>query len=108
MGFLNTILDMIFPVKCLSCGKTGSDLCLDCLSLSPPAERESAKWIFPLYDYRHPVIKKALWLLKYKGKKRLVNIFAEAIYDKIIEEISELNMLNNFREPILIPIPLSG
>lgn len=84
------------------------DLCLSCLSLAPPAERESAKWIFPLYDYRHPSIKKSLWFLKYKGKKRLANIFAEIIYDKILEELSELSVMENFREPILIPIPLSS
>jgi len=90
------------------CGKTGVDLCLDCLKEAPGAERESIKWVFPLYDYRHPTIKKSLWLLKYKGKKRLANIFAEIIYDKILEELSELSILENFVKPILIPIPLSS
>lgn len=107
MRFLNTILNIIFPVKCISCGKSGADLCLTCLKDAPGAERESAKWIFSLYDYRHPIIKKSLWLLKYKGKKRLANIFAEIIYEKILEELSELSILENFIEPILIPIPLS-
>lgn len=108
MGFLNTILDILFPVKCISCGKTGSFLCLTCLSLSPPAERESAKWIFPLYDYRYPIIKKSLWLLKYKNRKKLASVFAEILYEKILEELSELFIMENFHEPILIPIPLSG
>ena len=75
MRFLNTILNsllnVIFPVKCVACGETGPELCLACLSEVPPAERESATWIFPIYDYRHPGIKKSLWFLKYKGKKRL-------------------------------------
>ncbi|MFA6353342.1 MAG: phosphoribosyltransferase family protein [Candidatus Paceibacterota bacterium] len=108
MRFLNTILDIVFPIKCMLCGKTGVDLCLDCLKEAPGAERESIKWVFPLYDYRHPTIKKSLWLLKYKGKKRLANIFAEIIYDKILEELSELSILENFVKPILIPIPLSS
>ncbi len=107
MGFLNTILEVVFPSKCLGCQKGGSDLCLECLSKSPAAERESAKWIFPLYDYRHPPVKKSLWLLKYKGKKRLANVFAEIIYEKILEELSELSVLENFIDPVLIPIPLS-
>ena len=107
MKFLNTILDIIFPAKCISCGMAGSDLCIKCLSDAPTAERESAKWIFPLYDYRHPPIKKALWLFKYKGKKTLANIFAEIIYDKIIEELSDLSRMENFTSAILIPIPLS-
>ena len=116
MGFFNTkintkinsLLNIIFPVKCLACGKAGVDLCISCLSDSPPAERESAEWMFPLYDYRHPPIKKALWLLKYKGKKRLAGIFAEVLYGRILEELSELSVMENFREPLLIPIPLSS
>lgn len=111
MRFLNTILDSIlytvFPAKCIVCGKSGTDLCLDCLFLAPTAERESATWIFPLYDYRHPSIKKSLWLLKYKGKRKLAAIFAEIIYEKMLEELSELSVMENFTEPILIPIPLS-
>src|SRR6266850_6591303 len=111
MTFLNTIkenlLDIIFPVKCISCGTSGVDLCTTCLGESPSAERESATWIFPLYDYRHPPIKKALWLLKYQGKKRLASIFAEILYGRILEELSELSVMENFREPVLIPIPLS-
>ena len=107
MHFLNTILDIVFPVKCMLCGQAGADLCLGCLKDAPPAERESAEWIFPLYDYRHPIIKKSLWLLKYKGKKRLAKIFAEIIYEKILEELSELSVMENFTNAILIPIPLS-
>jgi ComF family protein len=107
MSFLDTILNIVFPIKCILCGKNGMDLCMTCLKDAPHAERESAKWIFPLYDYRHPVIKKSLWLFKYKGKKRLASIFAEIIYEKILEELSELSVLENFTEIILIPIPLS-
>lgn len=108
MPILNTILDIIFPVHCLGCGKRSSLLCLDCLSLFPMAERESAKWIFPLYDYRHPPLRKSLWLLKYNGKKTLAKIFGELVYARLVEELSELALLENFRQPILIPIPLSA
>jgi ComF family protein len=104
---LNAILDVIFPINCISCGKRGADFCLKCFSGCPPAERESAKWIFPLYDYRHPLVKKAVWLLKYKRKKRLANIFAEAMHERILEELSDLGIIENFYDPILIPIPLA-
>ena len=107
MRFLDTILSIVFPAKCILCKKAGVDLCLECLREAPSAERESAEWIFPLYDYRSPVIKKSLWLLKYKGKRRLANVFAEILYEKILEELSELSVMENFTEPILIPIPLS-
>ncbi|MCX6757389.1 MAG: phosphoribosyltransferase family protein [Candidatus Nomurabacteria bacterium] len=107
MKLLNTILNFIFPVNCISCSKKGVDLCLDCIIKSPTAERETTNWIFPLYDYRHIPTKKAIWLLKYKGKRRLAEIFAEALHGKIAEELADLTIFENFREPILIPIPLS-
>ena len=108
MPFLNTILDIIFPPKCVSCGREGKDLCVKCLTDAPAAERESAEWIFPLYDYRHASIKTALWFFKYKGKKRLASIFAEVIYDKILEELSDLSRMENFINAILMPVPLSS
>ena len=108
MKFLDTIFDIVFPANCISCKRRGSNLCIKCLSDSPLAERESANWIFPLFDYRHPPIKKSIWLLKYKNKRALANVFAEIIYDKIIEELSELSVMKNFYEPVLVPIPLSS
>ena len=107
MKFINTILNVIFPVNCLSCGKSGTDLCTKCLAGSPQAERENPNWIFSLFDYRHPPIKKAIWLLKYKGKKSIANVFIEILHGRILEELSDLSIMENFREPILIPIPLA-
>lgn len=107
MGFLNTILDFVFPIYCLSCGRSGENLCRNCLSGLSPAERESARWIYPTFDYREPAIKKSMWLLKYKGKKSLAKIFAEVLYGHILEELSDLKTMENFIEPILIPIPIN-
>lgn len=106
MNVLETILNIVFPVNCVSCGEKNFDLCFKCLSESREAERESADWIFPLFDYRHIPIKKSIWLLKYKNKKRIASVFAQVMYGRIIEELSELSVMKNFREPILIPIPL--
>jgi len=77
------------------------------MSSFPEAERESLEWVFPMYDYRHPPVKKAIGLLKYKGKKGFAKIFAEIMYGRIIEELSDLMVFNNFQKPILVPIPLS-
>lgn len=107
MRILNTILNTIFPVNCIICGKEGSSLCAKCLLACPVTERESVEWVFPKFDYRHPPIKKAIWLLKYKGKREFADIFADMLYQDIIEELSDQKQLNNFTNPILIPIPLA-
>lgn len=111
MPFLNTItnnlINIVFPVNCISCGKSGAYICLLCISEFPLAERESAKWIFPIFDYRHPPVKKALWLLKYKNKKGFAPTFAEILYGNILEELSDLSVMENFKNAIMIPIPLS-
>jgi competence protein ComFC len=107
MSLLNTIFSLVFPSFCLSCGKKGVDFCLECLVGSPQAERECAKWIHPLYEYRHPPIKKSVWLLKYKGKRPLAGIFGEVMYGRILEELADLSVMENFTSPLLIPIPLS-
>ena len=111
MSFLSTIINAIlnvaFPINCVSCGIPDSDFCLSCLAKAPSAERETAEWIFPMYDYRHPPIKKSLWLLKYKNRKGLAVIFAEVLHGRILEELSDLTLMENFNDSILIPIPLS-
>ena len=108
MWILNTILEIVFPTRCISCGVSGADLCIACLSSSPNAERESAKWIFPLFDYRHPPIKKSVWLLKYNGKKKLAQVFAEVLYGRILEELGDLSVMENFHNALLVPVPLSS
>ncbi len=107
MGLLNTILDIVFPTYCIACGNQGPSLCAPCLRDCPPAERECAEWIFPLYDYRHPAIKKSVHLLKYRGKKSLATVFAQAMHGRILEELSELSVMENFTDALIIPIPLS-
>lgn len=37
----------------------------------------------------------------------MAKIFAEVLYEKILEELSDLLVMENFRDPVLIPIPLS-
>ncbi len=111
MSFFHTIkgalLNIVFPMKCVSCGKAGSYFCLPCIADAPVAERESEDWIFPVFDYRHPPIKKSLWLFKYKNKKALAETFAEVLHGKILEELFPLFELTNFRDALLVPIPLS-
>ncbi|MEK7569571.1 MAG: ComF family protein [Patescibacteria group bacterium] len=107
MQLLNSILDLVFPPVCLACGKNGEYLCTECISAMPSAERESADWIHPMLDYRHKPLKDALWQLKYSGKRQLAEVFAEILYPRMLEELADRKIMENFGEPLLLPIPLS-
>jgi ComF family protein len=99
---------LIFPSRCIGCRASGGNLCAACLSGARTAERELPEWIASIFDYRDPLIKKAVWLLKYKGKKQIAEVFAGAAHDALVEQMAELKALQNFTEPLLVPIPLSS
>ncbi len=107
MSIFNTILDILLPIRCLACKKRDAYLCTSCLKACRPCERETGDWIYSMYDYRDPIIKKTIWFLKYRGKKSLAKIFASAMYYQYMEELSELSIIYDFKNPTLIPIPLS-
>lgn len=107
MKLLDAMLSLLFPDHCMVCGEDDTSLCLRCLANFPPPERDSASWIFPLFDYRYEPLRKAIWLLKYKNKKNIARTFGELMHERMVEEMADLSMLENFRNPLLIPIPLS-
>lgn len=107
MRILNTILNVIFGEYCLFCKREGAVLCSHCLLSCPHSEKYCPKWTFPIYDFQDLIIKKSIWSFKYNNKKSLANVFAKNLYERIIEEVSDLFILNNFSNPLLIPIPIS-
>lgn len=107
MGVFSQFLSLIFPEKCLSCGKGETALCLPC-ALSLPRGFPPYKNTFVLYDYGDKLVKKAVWLLKYRNKRAIALIFAIVMRDSLLEELSELRLMKNFVSPILVPVPISA
>jgi predicted amidophosphoribosyltransferase len=87
MKYLDKILDIIFPKKCVNCGKRGSFLCDDCLSLIdinpfqfclckkpqkeiiPKCQNCSNKYLDELFsacDYNNFIIKKIIKAIREK------------------------------------------
>lgn len=104
---LKFLLNFIFPSNCIICKKADFDICRECLFSCPLNEKENIDWIYSIFDFKDPVVKKSIWLLKYKNKKYFAEFFGEILYEKIIEELSDLEIFENFKNPILIPVPLS-
>jgi len=114
---LTLLLDFLFPTHCVGCHTSGAYLCETCLSKAEVSLRETndpsrtggaeAGDVISLFNYRDKNIKKALWGLKYSNKVEVAKILAGVLYDRILEELADRKLFDNFVDPLLIPIPLS-
>lgn len=62
---------------------------------------------FTLFDYKHSLVRQAIWELKYRGNKKIAKLLAECLYEELVEELTERKTFENFEKPLLIPVPLS-
>ncbi len=101
------ILAILLPMSCIGCKKKNEAICELCLSKICTAEREPARHISAVFDYRDPLIKKMIWELKYNNKKVYADILGKYLYEEMLEEISTLNMFSRGSPIVVIPVPLS-
>jgi ComF family protein len=97
--FIHIFWNFLFPQKCLGCGEENSALCRECLAKigMPTAPKEDN--IFSASDYGDEVVKKAIWMLKYRGAKNLAEPLAELIFQRTLFPKNGLGLV--------VPIPLS-
>lgn len=101
------ISDLLFPETCFGCKKRGESLCDNCILNIRHAERETSSGIYALYDYRDPLIKRAIWNLKYYHRFNLGKKLGKLLYEGLIEEISEIRIYTRGQSIYVIPVPLS-
>jgi len=101
------LLEILFPSKCLGCHKNGEILCVNCIDNIRLAERPTEEKILALYDYRDPIIKSAIWKLKYYHHPYLGQKLGELLYQSFLEEIELLQMFSFGSPIIVIPVPIS-
>lgn len=100
------LLNMIFPERCISCTKRGSLLCAICERTITTKPQALSGTTAVLFDYQNPLVKKAIWALKYHQKKALGKYFGNALYREFFKQLARDNKKNS-GEIILIPIPAS-
>ena len=74
---------------------------------SVPTASETGSFVRSMVSYRDPLVERAIWELKYRGNRRIVRLFGLLLFDVLLEDVAEKSLLENFSEPLLIPIPLS-
>lgn len=108
--YLSTLLDFIFPPTCLACKKSGSYLCTNCAKLLPVSEKsgETAENYSAIFAYQHPVVKRAIHLLKYRGGKILARDLAKLLHQHLLQNnFLSKNLEQNSEKFLVIPIPSS-
>ncbi|MDO8521651.1 MAG: phosphoribosyltransferase family protein [bacterium] len=101
------LLLLLFPERCIGCNKTGSALCALCERTITTKPHAISSTTAALFDYRHPLVKKALWALKYRRKRSLGKYFGIALYREFFKSLARENK-NTTNEIVLVPIPASS
>lgn len=63
--------------------------------------------LIALFDYRDPLVRTAIWELKFRGNRSVATLLAEVLFDELSAELSEREIFENFNRPLLVPVPLS-
>lgn len=112
--FWDKLSGLLYPRTCVGCGASATHFCAPCLARAEPAEvSELENGIEAVFSYHDRAVRRAIWLLKYRGVKALAPIFAQIIYERLGEDLAEWRQLYPPRSSeggeklLLIPIPLS-
>jgi competence protein ComFC len=100
------LLDFLFP-------KSRKVLVLESLSVEkllttlPRASGPEEENTVALFDYSHPLVKEIIWEVKYGGNRVLASKVGKILFDVILEELNERNVLSKWPQVILMPMPIS-
>ncbi len=101
------ILNLIFPQKCVGCGKENEILCDECLAKIDYSGGAPRPYIFAASAYNDAYVKKTIWLLKYRGVRGAAESLAKLIYERAGEARLPIGSRASKSNWIIIPIPLS-
>lgn len=104
LSMWDELLNFIFPERCIGCDKIGSALCAICERTITVKARALSGTTASLFDYRNPLVKKAIWSLKYKHRRSLGKYFGTALYREFFKQLS-YGSKKTAEEIILIPVP---
>lgn len=106
MTLLDEILNIFFPERCISCAKQGSALCAICERNIITKPIALSKTTATLFDYQNPLVKKAIWALKYSKRRSLGRYFGTALYREFFKQLA-YGEKKTTEEILIIPIPAS-
>ena len=100
----NELLTLLFPEYCIGCEKSGHTLCAICERTITTKPLALSTTTATLFDYKQPLVKKAIWALKYHQKRSLATYFGTALYREFFKQLTHGHKKIS-EEIFLIPIP---
>ena len=104
---LEELLNILFPERCIECGKQGSALCAICERTIVTKPIALSGTTAALFDYRNPLVKKAIWELKYSKRRAIGKYFGTALYREFFKQLA-YGTKKTKEEIVIIPIPASS
>lgn len=106
-SFIDWFLEILMPSSCLGCQIKGEILCPNCLLKISRSEKETDRKIIAAFSYHDPLMKKAIWSLKYYHHSYLGYKLGEILHDELLEDISDIQIYTAGHPIWVIPVPIS-
>lgn len=99
MWMIRHLIEILFPSSCLACKTKGRPICDPCLKNIRMSFSSPHAFITPVFDYSDPTIRKAIRLMKYSGRKDLVDPLSSQLAKKIRD-------MPDHGSYVLVPVPM--
>ncbi|MEW5908153.1 MAG: ComF family protein [Patescibacteria group bacterium] len=99
---IHIALDFLFPKRCIRCGRENELICGECMERIECFESSNTKSTRIAADYRDETIKKAIWMLKYKGIRQMSDPLSQLILKCFRDRLKPKS-----GKTIVVPVPLS-
>lgn len=96
-------VDLLFPKEETVRKLENMELTETCSELVPASDISPC--FKAVFSYKHPLARTAIWEIKYKANKKILEKFAILLYEFLIEEMSDILLFNGGQKLTLIPIP---
>lgn len=79
---------------------------LDFVDVAKPA-RDNLPHITSLFDYRGPIVKAAVWEIKFRGNWKVTDMAGQLLYEHLLEELGERVLFAGGSQTLVVPVPLA-
>lgn len=103
MSWWSEIVEALYPEQCIACNRKGASLCAFCERTIITKPTMLGDWLVALFEYRQPIVNKAIKDLKYRHCRGVSDYFGNALYREFFSPLARKP--DEAGEIVLIPIP---